>query len=125
MPSYTGATCAQHWQNCSAFTSVSILPLWRYQHKERMILFALSRTEDKEPIMAYDLEFEKPLADLEKKIAGLQRKGDRLKPDEHAQLQEAERELRHRTQEIYSKLTAWQTVLVARHKDRPYSLDLI
>ncbi len=75
--------------------------------------------------MAYDLEFEKPLADLEKKITGLQRKGERLKPDEHAQLQEAERELRRRTQEIYSKLTAWQTVLVARHKDRPYSLDLI
>lgn len=75
--------------------------------------------------MAYDLEFEKPLAELERKITGLQRKGERLKPDEHAQLQEAERELRRRTQEIYSKLTAWQTVLVARHKDRPYSLDLI
>ncbi len=75
--------------------------------------------------MAYDLEFEKPLADLEKKISGLQRKGERLKPDEHAQLQEAERDLRRRTQEIYSNLTAWQTVLVARHKDRPYSLDLI
>ena len=75
--------------------------------------------------MAYDLEFEKPLAELERKITGLQRKGDRLKADEHIQLQEAERELTRRTQEIYSKLTAWQTVLVARHKDRPYSLDLI
>jgi acetyl-CoA carboxylase carboxyl transferase subunit alpha len=75
--------------------------------------------------MAYDLEFEKPLADLEKKIIGWQRKGDRLKPQEHAQLQEAERELRHRTEEIYSKLTAWQTVQVARHKNRPYSADYI
>ncbi len=75
--------------------------------------------------MAYDLEFEKPLADLEKKINGLQRKGDRLKPDEHVQLQDAERELQRRTQEIYSKLNSWQTVLVARHKERPYSLDLI
>lgn len=75
--------------------------------------------------MSYDLEFEKPLAELEKKITALQRKGDRLKTDEHVQLQEAERDLTRRTQEIYSKLTAWQTVLVARHKDRPYSLDLI
>jgi len=75
--------------------------------------------------MAYDLEFEKPLADLEKKIAGLQRKGDRLKPDEHRQLQDAERELRHRTEDIYDNLTSWQTVQVARHKDRPYSLDYI
>jgi len=75
--------------------------------------------------MAYDLEFERPLAELEKKITGLQRKGDRLKHDEHLQLQDAERELRRRTEEIYSRLTAWQTVLVARHKDRPYSADYI
>jgi acetyl-CoA carboxylase carboxyl transferase subunit alpha len=75
--------------------------------------------------MAYDLEFEKPLAELEKKITGLQRKSDRLKHDERLQLQEAERELRRRTEEIYSRLSAWQTVLVARHKDRPYSADYI
>src|SRR5437667_12071927 len=75
--------------------------------------------------MAYDLEFERPLAELEKKITGLQRKGDRLKHDEHLQLQDAERELRRRTEEIYSRLSAWQTVLVARHKDRPYAADYI
>jgi acetyl-CoA carboxylase carboxyl transferase subunit alpha len=33
--------------------------------------------------------------------------------------------LRRRTEEIYSRLSAWQTVLVARHKDRPYSADYI
>ncbi len=75
--------------------------------------------------MAYDLEFEKPLAELERKIAGLQRKGERMKPDEHRQLQDAERELYHRTEEIYRNLTAWQTVQVARHKDRPYAADYI
>ncbi len=75
--------------------------------------------------MAYDLEFEKPLTELEKKIASLQRKGERLKPDEHRQLLEAERELHHRTEEIYRNLTAWQTVQVARHKDRPYAADYI
>ena len=75
--------------------------------------------------MAYDLEFEKPLAELEKKIISLQRKGDRLKPDEHKQLQEAERDLRRRSEEIYNNLSSWDTVQVARHKDRPYSLDYI
>ncbi len=75
--------------------------------------------------MAYDLEFEKPLAELEKKIIALQRKGDRLRPDEHRQLQEAEHELRRRTEEIYNNLSSWQTVLVARHKDRPYTADYI
>lgn len=75
--------------------------------------------------MPYDLDFEKPLADLEKKINALQRKGDRLKPDELKQLQNLESELRSRTAEIYSGLTAWQTVQVARHKNRPYTLDYI
>lgn len=75
--------------------------------------------------MAYDLEFEKPLAELEKKITGLQRKGDRLKPEEHHQIQELERDLRQRTEEIYSNLTPWQTVLVARHKDRPHTADYL
>lgn len=75
--------------------------------------------------MAYDLEFEKPLAELDKKITALQRKGDRLKPEEVNQLQEAERELQRRTEEIYTTLSPWQTAQVARHKDRPYALDYI
>ena len=75
--------------------------------------------------MAYDLDFEKPLAELEKKIHGLQRKGEHLKPDDYLQLRKAEQELHHRTEEIYKNLTAWQTVQVARHKDRPYAADYI
>ena len=75
--------------------------------------------------MAYDLEFEKPLAELEKKINALQKKGDRLKADEHRQLQDLEQELHHRTEEIYRELSSWQTVQVARHKDRPHSLDYL
>ncbi len=75
--------------------------------------------------MAYDLEFEKPLAEIEKKINALQRKGDRLKHDEQHQLHELEHELQHRTVEIYKNLTSWQTVLVARHKDRPYTADYL
>ncbi|GLV56728.1 acetyl-coenzyme A carboxylase carboxyl transferase subunit alpha [Dictyobacter sp. S3.2.2.5] len=75
--------------------------------------------------MAYDLEFEKPLAELDKKISALQRKGDRLKPDEQVQLHELERELRQKTEQLYKNLNTWQTVQVARHKDRPYAADYI
>ncbi len=75
--------------------------------------------------MPYDLEFEKPLAELERKIVALQRKGDRLKSDELKQLHDAERDLRRRTEEIYKNLTSWETVQVARHKDRPYSNDYL
>jgi acetyl-CoA carboxylase carboxyl transferase subunit alpha len=89
-------------------------------------LFAVKEDNDREgKAMAYDLEFEKPLADLEKRLSALQRKGDRLRPDEQRQVYELERELRTHTEEIYKNLTAWQTVLVARHKDRPYSADYI
>lgn len=75
--------------------------------------------------MAYDLEFEKPLAELERRIAGLQRRGDRMRPDEQRQLRDAEQELHRRTEEIYRNLTSWETTLVARHKDRPYSADYL
>lgn len=75
--------------------------------------------------MAYDLDFERPLAELEKRIAALQRKGDRLKSDERLQLKELERELQQQTAEIYRDLTPWQRVQVARHKDRPHTADYI
>lgn len=75
--------------------------------------------------MAYDLEFEKPLAEIEKRILGLQKKKDRLKPDEQKHLQELEQELGTKTAEIYTNLNAWQTVQVARHKDRPHTTDYL
>lgn len=75
--------------------------------------------------MAYDLEFERRLAELEKHIVTLQRKGDKLRPAERAQLAEWERELRRLTSEIYSNLTPWQRVQVARHKERPHTPDYI
>ncbi len=75
--------------------------------------------------MAYDLDFEKPLADLDKRINALQKKGDRLKPDEQTQLRDLKNEIQHRTRDIYQHLNGWQTVQVARHKDRPYAADYI
>jgi acetyl-CoA carboxylase carboxyl transferase subunit alpha len=75
--------------------------------------------------MAFDLEFERPLADLEKRIQTLQRKADRLKPDDRAQLADLERQLEERTRQIYRGLTPWQRVQVARHRDRPYTNDYI
>lgn len=73
--------------------------------------------------MGYDLEFEKPLAALADEIAIMQREGGSL---EHAtRLREVEDELAQRTREIYARLTSWQTVQVARHKDRPRAADYI
>jgi acetyl-CoA carboxylase carboxyl transferase subunit alpha len=75
--------------------------------------------------MAFDLEFERPLADLDKRVQALQRKGDRLKADERANLADLEKQLDERTRQIYGGLTTWQRVQVARHRDRPYTNDYI
>ncbi|MEO7002531.1 MAG: acetyl-CoA carboxylase carboxyltransferase subunit alpha [Ktedonobacterales bacterium] len=75
--------------------------------------------------MAYDLEFERPLADIEKRIQGLQRRGERMKSEERAQVAELQQELERRTREIYGALTPWQRVQVARHRERPYMMDYV
>jgi len=71
----------------------------------------------------YDLEFEQPLAQLAREIEALRQEGGRL---EHPmRIQKAENELLTRMQEIYSNLSAWQTVQVARHKQRPHASDYL
>nr|HET6905301.1 acetyl-CoA carboxylase carboxyltransferase subunit alpha [Ktedonobacteraceae bacterium] len=73
--------------------------------------------------MDYDLEFEKPLAELAGNISTLQQGSNDMKHQE--QIQEALDTLHERTREVYAHLTSWQTVQVARHKDRPYAADYI
>jgi acetyl-CoA carboxylase carboxyl transferase subunit alpha len=72
--------------------------------------------------MAYDLEFEKPLARLDERLQALRKRGDKARLEE---VHDLERELARRTAEIYGKLSPWQRVQIARHKDRPYTLDYI
>lgn len=73
--------------------------------------------------MNFDLEFEQELAEAAQVVRTLQQECH----DEAGQvrLQEALQDLHERTKEVYSHLTAWQTVQVARHKDRPYAADYI
>ena len=71
------------------------------------------------------LSFEQPIAELEGKIEELQLVGndnDLNIAEEVSKLREKSRKL---TESIYSKLTAWQVVQVARHPHRPYTLDYI
>ncbi|WP_237065980.1 acetyl-CoA carboxylase carboxyltransferase subunit alpha [Microbulbifer guangxiensis] len=71
------------------------------------------------------LEFEQPIAELESKIKELQHVGDDNElniADEVARLREKSKNL---TQSIYSDLTPWQVVQVARHPQRPYARDYI
>jgi len=71
------------------------------------------------------LDFEHPIADLDAQIEELRTIGlsqglDMV--DKISEMQSKRSELVHR---IYSNLTRWQRVLLARHPDRPYTLDYI
>jgi acetyl-CoA carboxylase carboxyl transferase subunit alpha len=71
------------------------------------------------------LDFEQPIAELEGKIEELQLVGNSSDvniADEIAKLREKSTKL---TESIYSKLTAWDIVKVARHPHRPYTSDYI
>jgi acetyl-CoA carboxylase carboxyl transferase subunit alpha len=70
--------------------------------------------------MNYDLEFEQPLAELHSTLTLLQQEGGAVE-----KLQIVIDMLAQRTKDMYANLTAWQTVQVARHKDRPYTADYI
>jgi acetyl-CoA carboxylase carboxyl transferase subunit alpha len=71
------------------------------------------------------LEFERPIVELENKIEEMRKyasvEGLDMS-DELSRLEERAEEMRG---EIYSGLTPWQRVLVARHPKRPYTLDYI
>ena len=70
------------------------------------------------------LPFEQPIADLELEIHQLEEQ-----PDNSAAYAESLREkklaLSNLTREIYANLSPWQTVQVARHKNRPYTVDYL
>jgi len=71
------------------------------------------------------LDFEQPIAELEAKIEELRYVGDDAEvniSEEISRLQEKSRSL---TESIFSKLDAWQVSQVARHPQRPYTLDYI
>lgn len=71
------------------------------------------------------LDFEQPIAELEVKIEELQLVGsdnDINIAEEIAKLREKSTKL---TEKIFSNLSAWDTVKIARHPQRPYALDYI
>ena len=70
-----------------------------------------------------ETDFEAPLVAMQKRIDELlQWPGDRAKEQEARRLR---RELDAARREVYAKLTPWQKTLVARHPNRPYTLDYV
>ncbi len=70
-------------------------------------------------------DFEKPIVDLEKKIQELNNFSAEKKVDLSLEVKKLEGKLEGLKKDIYSNLTPWQKVQIARHSQRPYTLDYI
>jgi len=71
------------------------------------------------------LDFEKPIIELEKKIQELKSFTSGKKIDLSSEVKKLEEKLGQLKKDIYGKLNAWQRVQIARHPQRPYTLDYI
>src|SRR6185436_18236093 len=71
------------------------------------------------------LEFEQPIAELENRIEELRFVQDDSAVDISEEIQRLTKRSQTLTKEIYGKLSPWQVAQVARHPQRPYTLDYI
>jgi acetyl-CoA carboxylase carboxyl transferase subunit alpha len=74
---------------------------------------------------ALALDFEKPIAELERQIEDLKKLATQRSLDVAREIAPLEAKLAELRAEIYRNLTPYQRVQVARHPRRPYSLDYI
>ncbi len=71
------------------------------------------------------LDFEKPVVELEKKILELNRLGKEESIDFSQEISNLQKKCDKLKKEIYTNLTAWEKVLLARHPQRPYTIDYV
>ncbi|MFH1819411.1 MAG: acetyl-CoA carboxylase carboxyl transferase subunit alpha [Hydrogenophilales bacterium 12-61-10] len=71
------------------------------------------------------LDFEQPIAELEAKIEELRFVQDDSALDISEEIRRLQKKSQTLTKDIYAKLNAWQVSQVARHPQRPYTLDYV
>jgi len=71
------------------------------------------------------LDFEQPIAELEQRIEELRFVQDDSAVDISEEIQRLTKKSQALTREIYAKLSPWQVAQVARHPQRPYTLDYV
>ncbi len=71
------------------------------------------------------LDFEKPIAELEARIAELRDTAESGSIDIEAEIEKLEAKSARQLRDIYAKLTPWQKALVARHGERPHFKDYV
>ncbi|WP_247234638.1 acetyl-CoA carboxylase carboxyltransferase subunit alpha [Telluribacter sp. SYSU D00476] len=71
------------------------------------------------------LDFEKPIAELESKLAEMKKLAEENNVDVSSATSSLESSIITLRREIFENLTRWQRVQLSRHPDRPYTLDYI
>ena len=71
------------------------------------------------------LDFEKPIAELETKLADMKQLTDGSDESVRKAIQALEKKIIELKKETFENLTGWQRVQLSRHPDRPYTLDYI
>jgi acetyl-CoA carboxylase carboxyl transferase subunit alpha len=71
------------------------------------------------------LDFEQPIAELESKIEELRYVQNESAVDITEEIDRLDKKSQQLTKEIYSSLTPWQVTQIARHPQRPYTLDYV
>ena len=71
------------------------------------------------------LDFEQPIAELEGKIEALRFQQGESAVDISDEIARLEKKSQALTKDVYAKLTSWQIAQVARHPQRPYTLDYL
>ena len=71
------------------------------------------------------LDFEQPIADLEAKIAELRKASDGSALGAENEIRALQDKVRRRTAQIFRDLSPWQVSQLARHPQRPYTLDYV
>jgi acetyl-CoA carboxylase carboxyl transferase subunit alpha len=75
--------------------------------------------------MDYTLDFEKPVNELENQIAELRQAGEKPNIDISKEIKALEKKVSNLIQEIYENLSPWERVQLARHPNRPHTIDYI
>lgn len=102
-----------------------IIPLLLPRFPARQICFLPDLSKRSDYLPQEYLEFEKPIAELEKKIEELTLFTSNGGIDLEEEILKLQKKSDQMLAEIYSRLSAWQKVQISRHPNRPYTLDYI
>ena len=86
---------------------------------------AFPQSPQPQPVKTTFLEFEQSIADLEAKIEELRFVQDDSAVDISEEIARLQKKSNALTKDLYAKLTPWQMAQVARHPQRPFTLDYI